>query len=317
MKLPEFEPAWWLPSAHLQTVWPAIFRQRPKLALKRERVELPDGDFIDLDWHGSGDAPLVLINHGLEGSINSHYARPIMTALANAGYSTVFMHFRSCSEETNRLPRSYHSGDTADIQSIVRHIANVHEREVFAAIGFSLGGNALLKWLGQTGKENPLKCAIAISVPFRLSNAAERLSLGFSRFYEAHLMRSLRSSYFRKFETLKSPLNVDVAKLRGFREFDDKITAPLHGFRDVEHYYSESSCKQYLKGIFVPTCILHSQDDPFMYPSTVPNQDELSDKVHLVLTDKGGHVGFVSGNFPWNAKYWHEEAICEFLKMQD
>ena len=312
----EFKPAWWLPTPHLQTIWPALFRKKMPLSLTRERVELDDGDFIDLAWHDKAYKPLVLILHGLEGSIASHYSTPLMSALDKAGFASVFMHFRNCSHEPNRLPRSYHSGDTGDIEAIVRHIKEHHNRSVFAAIGFSLGGNALLKWLGETGNSNPLTCASAISVPFILSDSAEKLDFGFSRLYQYHLLRLLRKSYKNKFSSLPSPLAVKVEKLRTFREFDNEITAPLHGFRDVDHYYGESSCRQYLKNISIPTCLIHSQDDPFMFPESAPGKAELSEQIVFNLAANGGHVGFVSGSSPFNTRYWYEEVVCEFLQSQ-
>jgi predicted alpha/beta-fold hydrolase len=310
-----FKPAWWLPGAHLQTLWPALFRTRPAISIKRERVELPDGDFIDLDWSGSDKQPLILLLHGLEGSLNSHYIRPLMSNLNDAGFATVFMNFRGCSGQVNRLARSYHSGDTADVAFIMEYIETRYGRAVEAAIGFSLGGNVLLKWLGQSGQNNPLKCAVAVSVPFVLDEAATRLRQGFSRLYELHLLKSLKQSYLNKFERIKSPLSVNVRALSGFREFDDQITAPLHGFNGVEHYYRESSCRQYLINIAIPTCIIHSKDDPFMYQTTIPEQDEINRNIELVITDKGGHVGFIAGEAPWKANYWHENVICDYLKQ--
>jgi len=316
MEKATFKPAWWLPNAHLQTLWPALFRKSPNITTHRERVELPDNDFIDLDWYGNPENPLVLINHGLEGAIDSHYASPLMSTLDKAGFSSVFMHFRNCSEEPNRLPRAYHSGDTGDIQSIITHILNEHKRDVFAAIGFSLGGNALLKWLGQSGTDNPLKCAVAVSVPFLLADSAEKLQSGFSKLYEWYLLKALKKSYLQKFKIIKSPLDVDVKQMNSFWEFDDKITAPLHGFSGVDEYYSQSSCRQYLHTIKIPTCIIHAQDDPFMYSRSVPGKSELSSSVDMIVSAHGGHVGFVHGNFPWKARYWHEDLICDFLKQK-
>jgi len=313
MSSPDYKPAWWLPSAHLQTLWPALFRCRPGLEVIPERVELSDGDFIDINWYGEPDAPLVMILHGLEGSIDSHYALSLMQQLKKTGFSTVFMHFRGCSGVPNRLPRSYHSGDTDDMREVINIIQSRHDKRVFAAVGFSLGGNALLKWLGESGKANPLACAVAVSVPFVLSDAAARLRRGISRLYESHLMRLMRKAYLRKFAGMASPLDVDVNRLHGFREFDDRVTAPLHGFRNVDHYYGESSCRQYLKKIAVPTCIIHSRDDPFMYPESVPERSELNANVDLLLTESGGHVGFVTGRVPWKATYWYETAVSEFL----
>ena len=312
----QFQFAWWLPTPHLQTIWPALFRRKPDIQVNRERVELPDSDFIDLDWYGNPSDPLVLINHGLEGSIHSHYALPLMDALHKAGFASVFMHFRNCSEEPNRLPRAYHSGETGDVQAIIQHILETHQREVFAAVGFSLGGNALLKWLGESGKTNPLKCAAAVSVPFLLAESARKLNSGFSHLYEWHLLRALKQSYRTKFSAINSPLNVNLEQLNSFREFDDAVTAPLHGFHGVDDYYRKSSCRQYLQNIQIPTCLIHSQDDPFMYPDSIPKKDEISKHVEMQITSHGGHVGFVSGNFPWKAKYLHEQTILNFLKRQ-
>lgn len=316
METPNFKPAWWLPTAHLQTIWPALFRSKPDIQVTRERVELTDGDFIDLDWYGNVKDPLVLINHGLEGSVKSHYALPLMDALHKAGFASVFMHFRNCSEEPNRLPRAYHSGETGDVQAIIQHISDRHQREVFSAVGFSLGGNALLKWLGESAEANPLNCAVAVSVPFLLEESATKLNSGFSHLYEWHLLKSLKQSYRTKFSVMDSPLSVNIDQFKSFWEFDNEVTAPLHGFSGVDEYYQRSSCRQYLHNIQIPTCIIHSLDDPFMYPDSIPDKDEVSDRVEMQISGHGGHVGFVSGTFPWKAKYLHEEMIMNFLKRQ-
>ena len=309
-----FKPAWWLPSPHLQTLWPVMFRKRKAPDLVTERFELSDGDFVDLCWSRKTERPVVLILHGLEGSVHSHYAGSLMLSLERAGFRPVFMHFRGCSGEPNRLPRSYHSGDTGDLVQVIDHINQQSDRPVHAAIGFSLGGNVLLKWLGQTADANPLQYAVAVSVPFQLADAATRLERGLSHMYEIHLMNSLKRSYTTKFERIESPLDVDINKLKGFWDFDDRITAPLHGFNGVAHYYSESSCRQYLSDIEVPTRIIHALDDPFMFPQTVPDNSEMSENVELLLARNGGHVGFVSGNFPWKPEYWYEKRIVEFLR---
>ena len=310
-----FKPAWWLRSPHLQTLWPFMFRRRAALEFQPERLELADGDFIDLCWGRFSDRPVVLVLHGLEGSIQSHYAGNLMYQLERAGFRPVLMHFRGCSGEPNRLPRSYHSGDTGDLVQVVDHIRQLTGKEVHAGIGFSLGGNVLLKWLGQTGASNPLELAVAVSVPFRLADAANRLGGGLSHMYEIHLMNKLKRSYLDKFSRMDSPLDVDVDTLKNFWDFDDKVTAPLHGFNGVDHYYSDSSCRQYLSAIKVPTRIIHALDDPFMFPETVPDETELGEHVELLLTRKGGHVGFVGGRYPWKAEYWHERKIVEFLRQ--
>ncbi len=294
-----------------------MFRRRALPQLIHERYELSDGDFVDLCWSKKADRPVVIVLHGLEGSLHSHYAGNLMLTLEQAGYRPVLMHFRGCSGEPNRLPRSYHSGDTGDLEQIVEYINSISGASVHAAIGFSLGGNVLLKWLGQTGDSNPLQFGVAVSVPFMLADAAKRLERGLSHMYEIHLMKSLKRSYTEKFKRIESPLDVEISNLKGFREFDDKVTAPLNGFDGVDHYYSESSCRQYLPGIKVPTRIIHALDDPFMFPQSVPDADELSESIELLLTSNGGHVGFVSGKYPWKPEYWYEQKIIEFVGGRD
>jgi len=309
----DFRPAWWLPGAHLQTLWPTRFRRRPRLALRRERIETPDGDFLDLSWAAdSGSGPKILILHGLEGSLDSHYAGGLMHTLAEAGFEPVLLHFRNCSNEPNRLPRSYHSGETGDLDWVVRSLART-DRPMSAVVGFSLGGNQLLKWLGEQGAEAPVRTAVAVSVPFLLADAARRLEQGLSRLYQRHLLSRLRASYRRKFAALPSPLSVDPDSLRSFRAYDDRITAPLHGFAGVDDYYARSSSRQFLGRIAIPTLILHALDDPFMFPETCPTAAELSPRVTLELSKHGGHVGFVQGTLPWRAKSWLDGRILAHL----
>ena len=309
----DFKPAWWLPNAHAQTIWPALFRRRPKLRLCQQRLELPDGDFLDLAHAGPRRAPTVLILHGLEGNLRSHYARGLLRALERAGYHGVFLHFRNCGEEPNRLPRGYHSGETGDLQQVLEQLRERGGRPVRAAVGISLGGNVLLKWLGEKGEQDLLQSAMAVSVPFRLGDAGERLEYGWSRLYREHLMRKLRQSYRRKFQQVPSPLDVDVGQLRNFWEFDDRVTAPLHGFAGADDYYQRCSSRQFIPHIRTPTLILHAHDDPFMWPDTPPEADELPAAVTLELCDHGGHVGFVSGALPWRPKYWLEQRVLKHL----
>ncbi len=308
-----FRPAWWLPGPHLQTLWPTFFRRRPVLSLERRRLETPDGDFLDLALGGNPAGPLVLLLHGLEGSLHSHYAGGLLAALEAAGFRTAFLHFRGCSGEPNRLPRSYHGGETGDVDFVARWLA----REVAppaAAIGVSLGGNVLLEWLAERGAAAPLHRAVAVSVPFRLADADRRLRRGVSRIYLRHLLGRLRRSYREKFARLPSPLDVDVDRLRTFHDFDDQVTAPLHGFAGADDYYARASCRPHLKRIHTPTLILHARDDPFMFPDSVPGETALSPAVTLELSEHGGHVGFVSGPWPWRAEYWLERRIVDWLR---
>ena len=309
-----FRPAWWLPGAHLQTVWSSFFRRRPALVLETERVTLDDGDFVDLAWLGKdAGLPLVLLLHGLEGSIDSPYAKGLMQRLAQAGFAVCFFHFRGCSGESNHQDRGYHSGDTGDLQQVINHIYLHGQRKIYALVGFSLGGNVLLKWLGEKGAAAQIQRAVAVSVPFLLHDAARRMNHGLSRLYQLHLLSRLRTKYQIKFSHRPSPLNVDIARLNTFFKFDDQVTAPLHGFDGVDDYYQRSSSRQYISKIKVPTLLLHASDDPFMYPTTVPDASELAPAVTLELSAAGGHVGFVSGRWPWRARYWVDERVVSWL----
>ncbi|OOO02042.1 MAG: 2-succinyl-6-hydroxy-2,4-cyclohexadiene-1-carboxylate synthase [Chromatiales bacterium USCg_Taylor] len=309
-----FEPAWWLPGPHAQTLWGALCRGAAKLALRRERLEIRDGDFIDLDWHDQGAGPIVVILHGLEGSGQSRYARGLLAALGARGWRAVVMHFRGCSGLNNRLARSYHSGDTEDFSYLITTLRRRYRGARLAAVGFSLGGNVLLKFLGEAQDRAPLVAAVAVSVPFKLDNAAERLERGFSRTYQWWLLRSLRAKTRKKFTRLPSPIDLSrLDKLRSFWSFDHEVTAPLHGFTGVDDYYARSSSRQYLPGITVPTLIVHARDDPFMTPAAIPDANELSSSTRLELTARGGHNGFVAGAFPGRPYYWLDRRIPEFL----
>ncbi|MEZ5452915.1 MAG: hydrolase [Thiothrix sp.] len=308
-----FRPAWWLKSPHLQTLWPVFFRQRPKLDLQHERVELADGDFIDLAWHPRADSPLVLVIHGLEGSLESHYAQTLLQALHKAGFASVFMHLRGCSGTPNRHASSYHSGRTADVAEVLAHLRKT-SRMPNAAVGFSLGGNLILKYAGETGAASGLQAIIAVSVPFQLQECARKLEQGFARVYGQYLLGKLKTAYRRKFSQREQPLQVNPNKLGTIFDFDDQITAPLNGFADAEDYYTRSSSRQFLPRIQTPTLIIHARDDPFMYPATAPTEDMLSDQVTLELATHGGHVGFVAGKTPWNTQYWLEQRITTWLQ---
>jgi predicted alpha/beta-fold hydrolase len=311
-----FRPAWWLRSHHAQTLWPAFFRRRGTLPVEWERVELDDGDFLDLAWSGPPDGPIVLFLHGLQGGIDSHYARGLMRALNRRGFRVCLMHFRGCGRQGNRLPISYHSGKTDDPQRVLSHIAETRGAVPQAAVGVSLGGNVLLKWLGEQGADSPLRCAVAISVPFRLADAARRLEAGASRLYQRHLVSSLQQAYREKFARIASPLQVDIERLDTFRLFDDQVTDALHGFDGVDDYYARSSSRPFIAAIRVPTLILHARSDPFMFRDTPPGVDELPQNVYLELPEHGGHVGFIEGRIPGVAGYYLERRVPAWIAAQ-
>ena len=315
-----FKPAWWLRNKQAQTIFPSFSRRDSIEYDAVERLELPDGDFLDLVWvtHGVAEnAPLVIFLHGLGGSIESSYVAGQLKAYNRNGWRGLFMHFRGASSEPNRLSRAYHSGDTADLQYLLK---TLHEREPQtkkAAVGISMGGNILLKWLGEYRSQTFIQAAVAVSVPFQLNLIADQMNRGFARFYQRYLMRKLKKVFHRKLSSHGEALPFSAAELdalRCFWTFDDRITAPLHGFSHVHAYYKEASCRQYLSNIATPTLIIHAKDDPFMSKAAIPTNDELSVDVTLELSEKGGHVGFVSGRVPGKPIYWLDERIPGFLK---
>ena len=309
-----FRPAWWLPGRHLQTLFPSFFRKRTTPSLTRERLELPDGDFLDLEWTDTTDKMIVLILHGLEGSLESHYTGGMLDALSRENYHAVMMYFRGRSGEPNRLLRSYHSGETGDIDFVVRHIRNRYPEKPVAVIGYSLGGNVLLKWLGEQAAAAPVTTAIAISVPFDLNSAALQLEKGLSRIYQGHLLKRLRESITVKSGVHTPPFPLHrLHELQTFRQFDNEVTAPLHGFQDVDDYYARSSSKQFLKHIHVPALVIQAEDDPFLPASALPDEADLSPCVTLELAQHGGHVGFVSGNNPLHPEHWLEKRVIMHL----
>ncbi len=309
-----FQPPWWLAGAHAQTIWSQLFRRRKKIVLRPERLELPDGDFVDLCWTQNNSGPIIAVFHGLEGSINSPYACGMMAAIEARGWRGVFMHFRGCSEEFNRLDRNYHSGDTGDIAYLISILQERFPHTPLAAVAYSLGGNALLKYLGEHPQLLMLNAAAAVSVPFLLGVGADRLDQGLSKIYQRHLIARLQAKMKAKYGDKNTDLPLDrLDSLSTFRLFDDQITAPLHGFRDVDDYYDRSSSRQFLAGINTPTLIIHSLDDPFMTPAAIPAEDELAPQVCLELSDRGGHVGFLGGKYPWQISYWLEQRIPEFF----
>ncbi len=316
----------------MQTLWPYLFRRTPRVDLRRERLELPDGDFLDLDWtdvQGRTNAargrmpgaalptytPIVIVLHGLEGSSDSKYARGLLKAVHGHGWRGVVMHFRGCSGEPNRLPRSYHSGETSDLAYVVDLLRRREPETPLFVVGFSLGGNVLLKWLGEVGAQAPIKAAVAVSVPFLLGESAKRLDQGFSRVYQWGLMHSMRNAVAEKRRRMKLPLKIqDLSKLKTFWDFDEHVTAVLHGFAGADDYYRRSSSRQYLKGIQIPTLIVQSRDDPFMTDAVIPQDGELSSAIRLELYDHGGHVGFVAGRYPWKPDYWLERRILGYAE---
>ncbi|MDX1608819.1 MAG: hydrolase [Halofilum sp. (in: g-proteobacteria)] len=303
-----FRPHPLLRGAHAQTLYPFCIRPRWPLPWRRERLELPDGDFVDLRHLGARSGPIVCLFHGLEGCADSHYIAGLTRVLVHRGYRVTCMQFRGCSGEPNRLPRTYHSGDTGDIAFLLDTLRTRHPDRTLTAVGFSLGGNALLKYLGQRGTDVPLRAAAAISVPFRLAVAAGRIDRGLSRRYQAYLLERMKASTRARARRLGGlPIDLErMERARSFREFDDCVTAPLNGFRDVDDYYSRASSSLWLAGIEVPTLVLHARDDPFLGPDGVPLPAGTGPGVRLELSEHGGHVGFIAANrIGWPIRWLH------------
>ena len=302
-----------LRNRHLQTIFPNILYPGPQPPLRRERLELPDRDFIDVDWTLAGSGPVVIVLHGLEGSIKSHYAARTMRRIHQLGWRGALPHFRGCSGEPNRLSINYHSGFTQDLEYFTGLLRRREPHTPLAAVGYSLGGNVLLKWLGESPNSGRLLTAVAVSVPFDLADASNTVECGVSQIYKWNLLGSMRRSSIRKFRQVEPPFPLpNIRRLRTFRDFDNALTAPLHGFRDAEDYYTVCSSRRYLKNIRVPTLILHSSDDPLMTPASVPHANELSPAVTLELSHTGGHVGFVNGSL-LRPKMWLIERISRHL----
>jgi predicted alpha/beta-fold hydrolase len=315
-----FAPPWWGRNGHVQTIWGPLFRS-DSLPLRRERLTMPDGDFVHLDWldgDGLGDgAPRLLVLHGLEGSSRSHYVSGLLRAGHAAGWHGVALNFRSCSGVLNDLPRFYHSGETGDLDWVMRSLAGRAPGTPIGAVGVSLGGNVLLKWLGEVGAKAPAELlgAVGISVPFDVAACARVLDRGFRRLvYAANFLRTMRSKVVEK--ARRYPGFVDVAAMRGARTFahyDRVVTAPLNGFRDEVDYWTTSSSGPYIERIRRPTLLLGAHDDPIVPGRTLPDPTRLPANVRAEFTARGGHAGFLQGRWPWRARSWAEPRAVEFL----
>lgn len=315
---PYIAPAW-LRGGNAQTIYPYML-SRPFIPYRRERSELDDGDFIDIDWlDGHHDAPLVVLFHGLEGSSYSHYVLSIMGLLQDLGWRGAVIHFRGCSGSPNRLPRAYHAGDSTEIDWVLRRIAGQNKRSgitapVFA-VGVSLGGNALLKWLGEQGNQASrlLDGVVTVSVPLDLAAAGRTLASGFNLLYTRHFLDTLKRKALEKLDRFPGLFDADaVAACRTLYEFDNIVTAPLHGFRNAEDYWDRSSSKPWLKHIEVPTLIINALNDPFMPPSALPGPKDVSPAVVLEFPEQGGHAGFLNPPFPGKL-IWLPERIIHFF----
>lgn len=319
-----FVAAWWCRGRHLQTVWRRLFGETPSLPLKRERWETPDDDFLDLDFldpspsnSDLNQSPTVLFLHGLEGSSRAQYILGMLRCTCRMGWRGVALNFRSCSGEVNRQKRFYHSGETSDLDWVVGRLHKLRTESPLFIVGFSLGGNVLLKWLGENGEAfNPaVQAAVAISVPFDLEVAARRVDRGVSQIYGRIFLKTLKQKALLKERRYPGLVDPDVVRrITSFAEFDDKVTAPIHQFKSGLDYWSRNSSQKFLSGVRLPTLIIHAEDDPFLPGSCLPTERILQSKwLEADIFPAGGHAGFVQGNWPWEARYWAESRAMNFL----
>lgn len=305
---------------HLQTVLPSLLNNNRAARFVHERFDLADGDFLDLAWHqlpALDKRPIIVIFHGLAGSVRSPYAFRMMEALDRSGFNSVVMHFRGCFREPNRLARAYHSGETEDAKAFLAYLVKQCPGRKIGAIGYSLGGNMLLKLQGELGEASPLFAAVSVSAPIRLEQTADFMNRGLSRFYQKLLVDDLKKSLLQKFDRhdyakLIGLVKEDVYRIKSFWEYDDLFTGPIHGFRNAAEYYEKSSAYDYIFKIAKETLIIHALDDPFMPPSVLPKKNALPPDVSMEVSRHGGHVGFVGGSMV-RPSFWLEKHIPGFL----
>jgi predicted alpha/beta-fold hydrolase len=306
----------WLPGGHLQTIYPATCMVKPRVAYRRERWYAPDGDFIDIDFvDGDPGRPFIVLFHGLEGSSDSHYARALMSHIAALGWSGAVPHFRGCSGEMNHAPRFYHSGDAQEVDWILRRLASCRDDRragKFYAVGASLGGNALLRWLGESQHQADIvDAACAISAPLDLAGGGSALSRGLNLIYTRVFLQTLKPKCLQKLQQFPGLFERDaMLRARNLYEFDNIVTAPLHGYRDTDDYWNRASAKHVLEDITVPTLVLNARNDPFLPPHHLPRNASRS--VTLDYPIEGGHVGFAVGPLPGSLN-WLPQRIIRFL----
>jgi len=310
-----YRSPFWLPGGHTQTIFPALFRRVRHVTNRAGRLELPDGDFIDLEWGGQGARRLAILSHGLEADMKTGYIQGMATALVRRGWDVLVWNFRGCGSEPNRLLRMYHSGATEDLHSVVAHALENHPAESIDLIGFSLGGNLTLKYLGENPAALPkqIRKAVAISVPCDLACSSRELSLLSNKIYMERFLVAMRAKIRAKDRMFPGKVDLTgLSSVRTFQEFDDRYTAPIHGFKDAADYWARNSCRQFLPAIKVPTLLINARNDPFLGVDCYPEEEAAaSGWLHFETPETGGHVGFPT--FGNGGEYWSEIRAAEFL----
>ena len=309
-----YKAPFWLPDGHSQSIYPSLFRKVPLTHSHSERLELPDGDFLDVDWHLRNgelhEKPLLIVSHGLEGDSRRHYITGLIRSFPE--FHALAWNYRSCSGDPNRNLRFYHSGATDDLDFVIQEALSRGVKDIYLA-GFSLGGNLSLKWLGENGKKASqfVRKAVAFSVPLHLSSSSQQLTRRENRLYTHRFLQTLLEKVTEK--SARYPQDITpsmLASIRSLYEFDNVITGPLHGFKDAEDYYERNSSLYFLSGIRVPTLIVNAKNDPFLSQECLPEQID-SDFVQIELPDSGGHCGFYPRNY--RGQTWAEQRAAAWF----
>ncbi len=315
ISISDYKPPLYLRNGHANTIYSALVR-KVELSYDRERIDTPDGDFLDLDWSCVGSNRLVLVLHGLEGKADRPYVKGMIRQFNREGWDGLALNFRSCSGEMNRKLQAYHSGETGDIQTVIDHVQNLDKYQKIALVGFSLGGNVVLKYLGEKGTNTPkIICnGIAISVPVDLATSSRQLDQYWvNRGYQRRFMRYLNEKIRQKMEQFPDKIQLPNGRFpRNFKEFDDHITAPIFGYKDAKDYYANANSKQHLPDISVPTLLINAKDDSFLTDPCYPYEIAENHKYfHLQVPEYGGHVGFATHS--GEERYWSEKRAWEFV----
>lgn len=311
-----YQPPLALRSGHLQTIYPALFRKVPLVTNKRERIETPDGDFLDLDWMNTKmSTRLVILSHGLEGNSHQAYVQGMAGIFHDAGWNVLAWNYRGCSGEMNRMIKSYHSGATEDLQTVINHVVANYSFTEISLIGFSLGGNMTLKYLGEYAEQSDtlIKSAVTFSVPCDLESSSVQLESVANRLYMERFLKTLRKKIRQKMEAFPGQLkDKDLDHMKTFREFDGGYTAPMHGFASAEDYWTRSSSRPFIPKIRIPTLLINALNDPFLAPACFPYKEaQANDFFFFETPPQGGHMGFPSFK---NGVYWSEQRALEFIR---
>ena len=312
----DYEAPFLLRNGHLQTIVPTLIRKLDKKLYHRERINTPDDDFLDVDWATVGSDMIAILSHGLEGNSHRHYVIGMAGMLNRFGWDALAWNYRGCSGETNRKLRMYHNGSIDDLDCVVRHVLKSNAYRTIALIGFSLGGNLTLVYLGRNAEviDPRIQKAAVFSVPCDLRASASELSKLKNKIYMTFFLRTLHAKIKAKMKILPGQINDDgYHRIKNFRDFDNRYTAPIHGFNDAEDYWSKCSSNQFIPRIKIPTLIVNALDDPFLADGCYPLQESSNHKnVYLEMPSFGGHVGFV--RFNEDKSYWSERRAIAFLQ---